>query len=143
MTPLTQFVLALHDRLLCLYPRSFRSDFEEEMQVVFADAVAEATECGEKALLVVCLLELKDWPGSLLREYWSNLRERIVEDMMSETISGNDTPGLVPRHWNPVTRFVGTITAKNPIISRVIDIVFAILGLVVAAPLFAVLVVLV
>jgi hypothetical protein len=143
MTPSGQLIVRLYTMALRLYPPSFRTSFEEEMRVVFAEAVAEAAAYGRMALLAVCLRELKDWPESLLREHWSSQISRVKEVIMSQVVGENDIPGLVPAQMGSVTRFVAGMTERRPLIKRAFDIVFAAFGLVAAAPLFVVLIVLV
>ena len=62
---------------------------------------------------------------------------------MGQVVNGNDIPGLVPAQMGPITRLVVCITGKRSVIKRFFDIVFAAVGLVVAALLVAILVVLV
>jgi len=57
-------VARVYALLLRLYPRRFRAEFAEEMQAVFAEAMAEATERGVAAFIAVCLGEMRDMPGS-------------------------------------------------------------------------------
>jgi ABC-type antimicrobial peptide transport system permease subunit len=45
-------------RLLWLYPQSFRAQFVDEMQQVFAQVLADAAPRGPVALLAVCAREL-------------------------------------------------------------------------------------
>lgn len=63
----------LYARLLRLYPRRFREEFADEMQCVFVEAMMEAAVHGRPAVFAVCLRELQDLPGSLLREHWHAL----------------------------------------------------------------------
>lgn len=67
-------IIRLHAALLRLYPQSFRAEFAAEMQSVFAEAVAEAVGRDATSLIKVCLREIKDFPMSLLREYWHTLK---------------------------------------------------------------------
>ncbi|MBN1579711.1 MAG: sugar transferase [Anaerolineae bacterium] len=143
MTTVDRGIVHLYAMMLRLYPCSFRTNFEEEMRIVFAETVAEAAVYGRMVLLAVCLQELRDWPGSLLREHWSELRKRAKEGMMGKMGYDGDVPGLVPADIDPVARRVAGTMAKYPGIKRAVDIVLAAAGLVVAAPLFALLVVLV
>lgn len=133
----------LYEMMVRLYPRDFRASFGDEMIAVFADAVVETAESGSGGLLALCLRELKDWPRSLLREHWSSLRVQIGEVLMTKMVYESHVPGLIPAHQNPVTQLVGSITAQNTAIKRMCDVVFAVAGLVLAAPLLAVVAVLV
>lgn len=52
-----------------LYPRGFRAEFGEEMQAVFAEAMAEAGGAGAIGIAALWLRELRDLPVSLLRAH--------------------------------------------------------------------------
>jgi len=56
----------LYRAVLRLYPHSFRTEFADEMQAVFTEAVDEAVRRDLLALGEVCLNELRDLPASLL-----------------------------------------------------------------------------
>ena len=60
MTTVIQLITRLCATLVRLYPRSFRAEFEEEMQVVFEDAVSDAAKRGGLLLAAACLRELRD-----------------------------------------------------------------------------------
>ncbi|MBI5290479.1 MAG: hypothetical protein HY872_01215 [Chloroflexi bacterium] len=83
---MTQFVARLYALLLHLYPLSFRAEYGEEMQAVFAEAMAEAAERGVAAFIAVCLGEIRDMPGSLLREHLSMPNDRKDKADMSDSI---------------------------------------------------------
>jgi hypothetical protein len=72
----------LYARLLRLYPRGFRAEFADEMQAVFADAAAAASQRSRASLAAVFLRELRDWPLALLREH---RRERSKREMNTQT----------------------------------------------------------
>jgi len=55
--------------LMRLYPQSFRAEFGEEMQAVFAAAIAKAAENGPVSLVTLCWRELSHLPVNLLREH--------------------------------------------------------------------------
>ena len=65
--------------LVRLYPRKFRDKFADEMQSVFADSIAEAAQRGLAALIALCLQELRDLPGAILREHWQARSKSIME----------------------------------------------------------------
>ena len=50
--------------LLACYPQRFRTTFGNEMQDVFTQATREGDT------IIFCLQELKDLPGSLIRQHW-------------------------------------------------------------------------
>ncbi len=68
----------LYALLLRLYPRRFRAEFGEEMHAVFAEAVREAAGRDAASLIKVCLQEIKDFPMSLLHEYWHTLKTKGI-----------------------------------------------------------------
>ena len=80
------FVLGLlnfYSSLLLLYPRRFRDEFAEEMQVVFRDSVNEAVDEGVLSLILVCLRELSGLPFNILREFWHEF-ERKERNMVTD-----------------------------------------------------------
>lgn len=93
MITASRFITRVYALLVRLYPCSFRVEFEEEMHAVFADAVAEAAEQGGTSLTGVCLRELRDWPKTLLSEYWLSARIWNREATMHKINEGNSTPG--------------------------------------------------
>jgi hypothetical protein len=52
---------------LRLYPRSFRSEFEDEMLMDFMDMLRDVREKGRLPFILFCLRELVDFPLNLLR----------------------------------------------------------------------------
>ena len=94
--------------LLLLYPSGFRAEFGEEMQDVFATALTEAqhpshavdfgdetravfvqavkVHGGTSRALRFFLRELKDLPGSLLRQHWLAIRkEKVPVNTLTES----------------------------------------------------------
>ncbi len=69
-----------------LYPRRFRQAFGSEMQAVFTDRALDAARQGGRQFLAVCLNELWDLPGSLLREYRAeHIERKAMMDKRAET----------------------------------------------------------
>lgn len=60
-------------QVLRLYPKEFRVDFGDEMSTVFLQAIAAHAGTGQA--LSFFLRELKDLPGSLLRQHWLAIRK--------------------------------------------------------------------
>ena len=56
------------------------------MRSVFTDAVAEAAERGKLPFAAVCWREIRDWPVTLVREYWSSFRHKRKDVKMSAEI---------------------------------------------------------
>jgi hypothetical protein len=77
---LTRIVTAL----LQLYPRQFRAEFGNEMQVVIEEAFSAQQDWAGKALLLV--RELRELPGSILNAYLSNWLGRGNMSTLSEYI---------------------------------------------------------
>jgi hypothetical protein len=82
----------LYAALLCTYPRDFRDLFAEDMRLDFQDALAEASNRGGFAALRVCLRELGDYPGTLLRLSGSGL--------IPELEPFQEACGDVPGSWS-------------------------------------------
>jgi hypothetical protein len=80
--------LALHiyGLVLHLYPRTFRAEFEAEMQTVFTAEMAEAAQGGLAAVARVCWRELRDLPGAIIRAHWRE-RSRPMETQSMERAS--------------------------------------------------------
>lgn len=62
---------------LKLYPAKFRTDFSEEMQYVFTEASREAGNSAGK-MVALCLRELLDLPGSVMREHLQARKWRLA-----------------------------------------------------------------
>ncbi|NLE44107.1 MAG: hypothetical protein GX620_05260 [Chloroflexi bacterium] len=63
----------IYTRILGIYPQGFRAVFRDEMTVVFEQAM-EARP-GASASLRFLLRELRDLPGSALRQHWLAIRQ--------------------------------------------------------------------
>ena len=68
-------ITRFHALLTRLYPHSFRVAFEGEMCMVFTDAVAEASQQGAGSLFGLWWREFRDWPKTLLTQYWLSMAE--------------------------------------------------------------------
>jgi exosortase O len=79
----------LYALLLSFLPPRFRDEFGAEMQQVFAQALEEAQENGERALWALALREASDLPRLALRERW---RER----KLSPSAPAGDPPPIEP-----------------------------------------------
>jgi hypothetical protein len=78
--------------LLRLYPPSFRHEFGDELQIVFAAAVADATAQGRLAFAMTCGRELRDLAPALVREYAAHW---FRKDVTMQTLTAKS-------HGNPV-----------------------------------------
>lgn len=70
-----RLLLALHRLLLSAYPREFRSAFGEEMQLVFAQALVDATRRDPLAATAALMREAVSWPALILAAHWQALRQ--------------------------------------------------------------------
>lgn len=61
------WLTGLYKAILGLYPRGFRSEFDDEMMDVFEQAARDASLRSPVALVNLCLLELISLPAALLR----------------------------------------------------------------------------
>ena len=99
-------LISIYSKLLLLYPRSFRKEFGEEMQVVFEDSVNEAVRDGILFLVIVGMREIANLPGSVLQEFWHEFKKRdTVMDMNEQTRSES----VIGRGPNPWDALIGTM----------------------------------
>ena len=127
--------------LVRFYPRRFRAEFGAEMRAVFADAVAETAARGWIPLAGLCLRELRDWPGAVLRAHWLTLREEMKvgegivmssDEMERSAFWGKTLLALGPLLLYPVLSLLGLIFA--PFLANLSDpnvalgIMFAVIG---------------
>jgi hypothetical protein len=71
-----QFIVTLYSISLSMYPRRFKNEFAEEMQVVFKDSLNEAIHEGILSFLFVCLKEFGGLPFHVLREVWHEVKRK-------------------------------------------------------------------
>ena len=69
MSGFARLVHRIYRVLLSFYPASFRNEFEDEMQAVFAQAMMEAAERGRWSVTAVYLREIREMPLNLVREH--------------------------------------------------------------------------
>ena len=75
--------------LLRLYPAAFRAEYGDEMQDVFASALAEAAKIGPAAKAALWLRELRDLPANLVRERQWDSKRSAREASMSTDSAGD------------------------------------------------------
>ena len=92
MSGWARLVARVHRILLAFYPSSFRAEFGEEMQTVFADAVAGAEMCSWLHSILLFARELRDLPGSLLKAY-------AVGRRLGGNLAMNDVPITPSTRW--------------------------------------------
>jgi hypothetical protein len=66
MNNILNLVIRIHDLFLRLYPKAFRSEFEGQMQLDFADLANDASRKGKLSIVLFGLRELIDFPVNLL-----------------------------------------------------------------------------
>ena len=72
--------------LLCLYPSDFSDEFRDEMTAVFTQVMMEAVERNRWVVTAVFLLEIRDLPGSLLRQHWLVIKkEKVPMNTLTES----------------------------------------------------------
>ncbi len=92
--------MTLYARLLHLYPRKFRDEFAEEMQIVFQDSVKEAVGNGMLSMIVICLRELGGLPLSILREFWHEFERKETIMVTTEKVETETSTDGGANHWN-------------------------------------------
>jgi hypothetical protein len=92
----------LHKLILTLYPADFRDHFGDEMQAIFRQVMIEHTNDGK--VLIPFLRELKDLPGSLIRQYWA-VTQTIIrkENTTIDAISSSNDDQSRDSDRQPIT----------------------------------------
>lgn len=131
--------LRLYRLFLSLYPSSYRSDFAEEMSVVFAQAFSDARAEGWQSVVLLCWRELRDLPSSLSREYWLSARAWFAWQLNEGNSMVSDIPGIVPVGQGSLPHVLYVITGRNRWLRRSFDITLALIGLTIVFPLLFIL----
>ena len=76
----------LYGRLLRLYPRAYRQEYDREMRSVFERTADAADRRGLAALLKLCLHELSSLPGAIVYAHWRNARRSVEDRAMVERL---------------------------------------------------------
>ena len=87
------WLVRLYTATLWLYPPSFRADFGEEMQAIFAQSMDEAADRGAIALSRLCLQELSGLPVALLQAYSQTFSCQTPSEALSTR------PNLLESTW--------------------------------------------
>lgn len=124
----------LYGWLLRLYPRPYRTLFADEMGAVFAQALIDSTEQGWIAVWLLCCREVRDLPRLLLAEYWLLFRHWLNRQLQESEPLRSDLPGLVPVGYGSAPHLLFAVMGRNPRLRRLFDLLFALCGLVIAAP---------
>lgn len=124
----------LYGWLLRLYPRPYRALFADEMMAVFAQALVDAAAQGWVAVLTLCCREGHDLPRLLFAEYWLLCRQWLNRQLQESEPLRSDLPGLVPMGYGSTPHLLFAVMGRNPRLRRLFDLLFALCGLVLAAP---------
>jgi len=96
----------LYGRLLHLYPRAYRQEYDREMRSVFELTADEADRRGLLSLLNLCLRELRDLPGAIGHEHWRDARRNGEDTTVTEWPDNGhvrdnlkDTHDAAPGSW--------------------------------------------
>lgn len=106
MNLFTRFIVALYSKALELYPRRFRDEFAEEMQIVFSDSLNKAIYEGTIPFLIVCLKEFGGLPFHVLRELWYEVKRKDMIMVTQESVKPKKITSRVASHWNAL---IGTL----------------------------------
>lgn len=99
-------LISIYSKLLLLYPRRFRDEFSEEMQVVFKDSVNGAVQDGIPALTFVCLRELAGLPFNILWEFWHEFRRKETIMVTNKDAEQKSITDGRAGHWDAL---IGTL----------------------------------
>lgn len=89
-----------YTRILRLYPKEFRVNFDDEMRAVFIQAIE--AHAGTGKALRFFLRELQDLPGSLLRQHWLAIRKEKVPMTTLAESNGIQIKERQPGTWGTV-----------------------------------------
>lgn len=105
MKPVKWFIVWAYSRLLGLYPRRFKDEFADEMQVVFRDSLDGAIRDGILPLVALCLKELCGLPFNVLQEFWHELQGKELIMLHENASSSPATTGQVMMGTLPFLTF--------------------------------------
>jgi hypothetical protein len=128
----------LYAKIIRLYPRSFREEFGEEMQVAFRESAAEAHAMGVLPLALVCLREIVHFPASLFQEFRyefereemnmatnENLESQLKAD--ESTLYWDALAGVLPFALFGIASMIGKL--RIPFLGIYADLVFYVIVL--------------
>jgi hypothetical protein len=104
-----QLITRFHALMARLYPYNFRREFEGEMCMDFADAVVEASHRGVRSLMSLWWRELRDWPKTLVTEYWFSIAELWNRRFFMSEIDQS-------KNWKIKSRKDAVISALPPLL---------------------------
>jgi len=77
-------MMRVYRALLSFYPPAFRCEFSDEMQGVFAAALAESQKPVNRKIWHLFLREVCDWPGAVLQEHLRAGRRKMFSHQLDE-----------------------------------------------------------
>ena len=92
-----KFLVWVYSRLLCLYPGRYRAEYGKELETVFGLMVDEAAQQGVLSIIRLGWRELRDLPGTALREHWHEQIKSIQRRKMENET--NVSPTFEPASW--------------------------------------------
>lgn len=106
MNFMMRLIVAVYSSSLVLYPRRFKNEFADEMQVVFKDSLDESIREGMLSLLLVCLKEFGGLPFHVLREIWHEIERKDVTMVTQGNVKSKDIISEGTNHWDAL---IGTL----------------------------------
>jgi hypothetical protein len=96
----------IYSKVLRLYPRGFRGEFSDEMQVVFRDSLNQAHHDGTIPFIYICLKEFGGLPFHVLREFWHEFKKKEITMDTNEKMESKSIINESPSHWDAL---IGTL----------------------------------
>jgi hypothetical protein len=102
MNKILRYISNLYSQTLHLYPRSFRDEFADEMDVVFRNSVHEAGREGMVPLIMLCLRELSGLPINILWEFWHEFERKETIMVINEKANTESAIGKGVALWDAI-----------------------------------------
>ncbi len=142
MNPIKRVSVQLHAVLLQLYPAPYRAEFGDEIATTFAAMVAATDTLA--APLWLLWREARDWPSTVLTEYWLWIQASFADHLNWRRRVQPARPGLLPPEKTGLIPQVATsFIARNPVVQRLFDLLFASFWLLLLSPLLPIVYVLI
>ena len=142
MTQIKRFTMRFHAILLQLYPTPYRAEFGDEIATTFAEMVAATDTLA--APLWLLWREARDWPSTVLTEYWLWVQASFAYHRNRQRRIQPARPGLLPPEKTGLMPPAATsFIARNPVVQRLFDLLFASFWLLLLSPLLPIVYVLI
>lgn len=107
MTTVLSIIIKIYGFLLRLYPKAFRSEFEEQMLLDFSDMAYDASLKGMRSFVIFCMKELIDLPLNLLKIYMKDhsMSEVLHSQPVNYGLRGGAAFGIVLALTVPISMF--------------------------------------